>query len=256
MLNSGMFRKKKVYFTQVSNTALRDTKLSLKAKGLYALIQSYITIEDFTLYKNFLMKQCKEGKDGFQSTWNELIKAGYLKQYKLRTKTGVFYYEYDLLDTPIIEKNPDAENPHMDKSDMEKPDVYIDTDLNNTNLNNTNKSSSSNNNEEEDLKYKKLIDKCKELNIKLSLKQLTKLMSLYDPLQVLRALEKTFVVASEKKISNGYNYIATIIENNMKQNITNITINKESKVGFNNFTQRERTEGYYDDLEKKLLGWE
>ena len=79
---TGLFRKKKVYFKQVSNSALSDNSLSLKAKGLYALIQSYITIEDFTLYKNYLLKQCKEGKDGFQSTWNELIKAGYLVQYK------------------------------------------------------------------------------------------------------------------------------------------------------------------------------
>ena len=53
MRNSGTFRKKKIYFSQVSNEALRDENLSLKAKGLYALIQSYITIENFILYKDF-----------------------------------------------------------------------------------------------------------------------------------------------------------------------------------------------------------
>jgi hypothetical protein len=48
-MENGSFRKKKTYFSQVSNEALRDNTLSLKAKGLYALIQSYITIENFTL---------------------------------------------------------------------------------------------------------------------------------------------------------------------------------------------------------------
>ena len=31
--NNGLFRKKKVYFSQVSNEALRDQELSLKAKN-------------------------------------------------------------------------------------------------------------------------------------------------------------------------------------------------------------------------------
>ena len=51
--NNGKFRKKKIYFTQVSNYALRDKYLSFSAKGLYSLIQSYITIPDFDLYKSF-----------------------------------------------------------------------------------------------------------------------------------------------------------------------------------------------------------
>ena len=49
---SGYFRKKKINFTMVSNSALDDDTLSLKAQGLYAKIQRYITIEGFKLYKN------------------------------------------------------------------------------------------------------------------------------------------------------------------------------------------------------------
>jgi hypothetical protein len=56
MSENGVFRKKKVYFAQVSNEALRNSKLSLKAKGLYSLIQSYITIENFILYKKVIYK--------------------------------------------------------------------------------------------------------------------------------------------------------------------------------------------------------
>lgn len=256
--NNGVFRKKKVYFTQVSNVALRDTKLSLKAKGLYALIQSYITIEDFTLYKNHLSKQCKEGRDGFHSAWNELIKAGYLKQYRIRNEKGVFYYEYDLLDTPEpITENPHTENPYTENPHTVNPCIYKETNKKNTNLNNTKSSSSNTNNKEEEyLAYKELIDKCKELDIGLSLKEITKLMSLYDQIKVLRALEKTFNVAKDKKIPNGYNYVATIIENDMKQNVTNISVNKTSKNSFNNYAQREISEEEYNDIERRLLGWD
>ena len=50
---SGMIRKKRTYYAQVSNVALRDETLSLKAKGLLAIIESYLTLDGFTLYKDF-----------------------------------------------------------------------------------------------------------------------------------------------------------------------------------------------------------
>lgn len=172
MSNGGRFRSKRVYFTQVSNSLIRDDKISLKAKGLYSLIQSYITIEDFVLYKDFLRSQCKEGRDSFQGAWDELKKNGYLMQYKIKDENGKFNYEYDLLDEPIIKevvnntkpkkpKKTKVKNeknlPHTEKPIMELPHTgfphtdfpdtgfpgtenrgYINnTNLNNTNLNNT-----------------------------------------------------------------------------------------------------------------------
>ena len=115
----GAFRPKRVYFSQVSNEALRDKNLSLKGKGLYALIQSYITIDNFTLYKDTLKSVCKEGSDGFDSAWRELKKQGYLKQYKMQGERGKICYEYELLDIPkkklIIVKDDDKTNsPHTD----------------------------------------------------------------------------------------------------------------------------------------------
>lgn len=97
---NGAFRKKKVYFSQVSNTALRDKNLSLKAKGLYALITSYITLEDFTLYKDYLMSLSTDKKDGFNRVWDELKSHGYLVQYSIRNESGQYVYEYELLDEP------------------------------------------------------------------------------------------------------------------------------------------------------------
>ena len=106
-IKNGAFRKKRVYFTQVSNHALRDPDLSLKAKGLYSLIQSYLTIEDFILYKNTLRKQCKEGEKAFESAWKELKDVGYLIQYKLKGDRGEFYYEYELVDEVEPDKKED-----------------------------------------------------------------------------------------------------------------------------------------------------
>ena len=122
---NGVFKKKKVYFSQISNTALRDRNLSLKAKGLYSLIQSYITIEDFTLYKTTLMKNCMEGETAFQNAWNELKDAGYLLQIRHKNSKGTFVYEYDLLD--VSENKPYPQKPPYGKVGI----------LNNTDYNNT-----------------------------------------------------------------------------------------------------------------------
>ena len=175
---SGQFRKKKIHFTQVSNMALRDPALSLKAKGLYSLINSYITMENYTLYKNKLKQDVKEGEKAFESTWNGLKSCGYLIQYRLQDpKTKQFYYEYELLDEADIElankihnsqnRKKQEEKSHtpkkvgmdkkfektkkaiptkregMDNGYSGKVGVYNNTNLNNTNLNNTTSSSSS-----------------------------------------------------------------------------------------------------------------
>lgn len=104
--NGGCFRRKKVNFSTVSNEILRDDTISLKAKGLYALIQSYITLENFTLYKGFLQSHCCEGEKAFESTWKELKDTGYLLQYRMQGEKGMFYYEYELADFPEISPVP------------------------------------------------------------------------------------------------------------------------------------------------------
>ena len=113
---SGAFRKKKTSFAQVSNIALRDKDLSLKAKGLLALIESYLTLENFTLYKQFLINKSTDGETSFRGAWKELKDKGYLIQHKLKdNETKQFYYEYEICD------NPQVENPHMANEQMESP---------------------------------------------------------------------------------------------------------------------------------------
>lgn len=173
---NGAFRKKKIYFSQVSNVAIRDKKLSLRAKGLYSLISSYITLEDFTLYKNYLISLSEDGKDSFNRTWDELKGAGYLVQYQVRNDNGQYVYEYELFDEPIelsdedraaaeqkeanriarnkrkqenkkLKEQPQTETPPMEKTTdgvsttgsatTGESVSLITTDLNNTDVNNT-----------------------------------------------------------------------------------------------------------------------
>lgn len=110
---AGAFRKKKTSFAQVSNIALRDETLSLKAKGLLALIESYLSLDNFILYKQFLINKSKDGETAFRSAWKELKDKGYLIQYKLKNEeTKQFYYEYEVCDSPQVE-NPHVANKHI-----------------------------------------------------------------------------------------------------------------------------------------------
>ena len=97
----------------ISNTLIRDQRLSLRAKGLYILIESFITIPGFTLYKGYLMKQCTEGSRAFDSAWKELKECGYLIQYKMRQGSNRFYYEYELLDDPMEQEVCNPLDPHF-----------------------------------------------------------------------------------------------------------------------------------------------
>ena len=69
MMDNGTFRKKNG-FTITGNTLTRDKKLSLKAKGLYLLISSYITFEDITLTKSFIFSMCVEKEKAFEHDLN------------------------------------------------------------------------------------------------------------------------------------------------------------------------------------------
>lgn len=101
---SGVFRKK-TNFAAVSNSALKDKRLSLKAKGLYALIQAYITMPDKPLMKSQLIEKCKEGEKAFDTAWKELKNCGYLKIYRSPTgEDDQFQYEYELLDEADLSK--------------------------------------------------------------------------------------------------------------------------------------------------------
>lgn len=95
---NNLFANKGIHFNQKKNEILQNNKLSLKAKGLYALIQNIVSINfQYSLCKTDIEKFCKEGTTSFNRAWNELKQAGYIKQYKLKKADGTFYYRYELL---------------------------------------------------------------------------------------------------------------------------------------------------------------
>lgn len=162
MSSNGSFRKREKPFVMICHTVARDENLSFKAKGLYLLIESYLSIPDWTLYKDFLMSKSKEGRDAFNSAWKELKDKGYLKQTKTKSEEGKWIYVYDLLETPIIDPKPeeinikepeindptdqipDTENPYVGKTGVENSGVentplYNNNEYNNNKYNNNNK---------------------------------------------------------------------------------------------------------------------
>lgn len=92
----GFFRSKKG-FTVVQNGITKDVTISLKAKGLYLVIQSYITMPNKKWTKEDFLRLTKEGRKAFDSAWNELKNSGYLKVHFM-PDNGKWRTEYELLD--------------------------------------------------------------------------------------------------------------------------------------------------------------
>ena len=73
-------------YTVMANYHLRDTSLSLKAKGLLSLMLSLPEGWDYTT--KGLACICKDGVDSICSTVKELENAGYVQRRRLRNELG------------------------------------------------------------------------------------------------------------------------------------------------------------------------
>ena len=90
-------------YTTMSNYHLRDTNLSLKAKGLLSV---FLSLPDEWHYSiSGLMKISKEGRDCLTAVIKELEKAGYLVRYQSRDETGkIVGIEYVIYEKPQAEQ--------------------------------------------------------------------------------------------------------------------------------------------------------
>ena len=90
-------------YTTMSNYHLRDTNLSLKAKGLLSV---FLSLPDEWHYSiSGLMKITKEGRDCLTAVIKELEKAGYLIRYQSRDETGkIVGIEYVIYEKPQAEQ--------------------------------------------------------------------------------------------------------------------------------------------------------
>lgn len=108
-------------YTVMSNYHLKDTSLSLKAKGLLSMFLSFP--EDWNYSTRGLAAICKEGVDAIGSTIKELEKAGYIIRRQLRGANGrITDTEYIIYEKP---QPPEPSAPDADEPDMPPPDTAL-----------------------------------------------------------------------------------------------------------------------------------
>lgn len=118
-------------YTVMSNYHLKDTGLTLKAKGLLSMMLSLPDEWNYTT--RGLASICKESVETIGKTLRELENAGYLTRRQLRGKNGrITDTEYTIFEKPVKPQTepappdtalPGTENPDMVNPDMETPDI-------------------------------------------------------------------------------------------------------------------------------------
>ncbi|MBD8986994.1 MAG: helix-turn-helix domain-containing protein [Clostridiales bacterium] len=106
-------------YTVMSNHHLRNTELSLKAKGLLSLMLSLPDNWDYTT--KGLARICKDGVDSICAAVRELEEHGYVIRERVRNENGQLgSIEYTILEQPA-EPSPERENPVQVKPILENP---------------------------------------------------------------------------------------------------------------------------------------
>ena len=106
-------------YTVMSNHHLRNTELSLKAKGLLSLMLSLPDNWDYTT--KGLARICKDGVDSICAAVRELEEHGYVIRERVRGANGELgSIEYTILEQPA-ESSPERENPVQVKPILENP---------------------------------------------------------------------------------------------------------------------------------------
>ena len=109
-------------YTVMSNHHLKDTALSLKAKGLLSMFLSFP--DDWNYSTRGLAAICKEGVEAIGNTIKELEKAGYIVRRQLRGANGrITDTEYVIYEQPQEPPDPDAGGPDTTPPDMGQPDT-------------------------------------------------------------------------------------------------------------------------------------
>ena len=87
-------------YTTIYNEVLRDRTLSLNAKGLFAVIKSFIGLPGFALSKRRLSYACSDSGYLLNTAWKELKQKGYLQHYFSQSENGAFCHVYNLMQHP------------------------------------------------------------------------------------------------------------------------------------------------------------
>ena len=105
-------------YTVMSNHHLKNTRLSLKSKGLLSVMLSLPEEWDYTA--KGLSSICKEGIDAINAAVKELEQEGYIKRTRVRNAKGqLTTTEYVIYEEPQLEESvstPTRENPIVDRN--------------------------------------------------------------------------------------------------------------------------------------------
>ena len=108
-------------YTVMSNHHLKDTNLSLKAKGLLSLMLSLP--DDWNFNMRGLSSICKEGLEAIGNALKELEKAGYMVRNQLRGANGrITDTEYIIYERP---QEPAPAGPDTAGPDTPPPDTTL-----------------------------------------------------------------------------------------------------------------------------------
>lgn len=185
-------------YTVMSNHHLRNTELSLKAKGLLSLMLSLPENWDYTT--KGLAAICKDGIDSISSCIRELEKHGYIIRERMRNEKGqLTTIEYTILEQPKSappeREKPIRENPVLDIPAQAEPIQENTAQLN------TNKSN------------------IKELN--------TDISNTYS----IKSYQKEPEPAKEKSDRIGYDEVETyrqIIKENIDYDVLGVNLNRDA----------------------------
>ena len=111
-------------YTVMSNHHLRNTELSLKAKGLLSLMLSLPENWDYTT--KGLARICKDGVDSICAGVRELEEQGYVIRERVRNSNGQLgAIEYTILEQPrppeLKQEKPERENPVQANPVLDSP---------------------------------------------------------------------------------------------------------------------------------------
>lgn len=113
----------KSHFVQLPNQMLRDNSISLRARGLLAMVLTHQ--EEWVITKSWITEQVKEGKQAVASTFRELERSGYAVMHEDRNEVGkILSRTWTFHDSPVPESDRsqatnrtsssvrEGENPH------------------------------------------------------------------------------------------------------------------------------------------------
>lgn len=130
--------KKNSNYTVMSNRHLRESGMSLKAKGLMSQMLSMPDGWRFSV--KGLQTMSRDGRDSIIAALRELERFGYLTRTKSHGESGKFSgCEYEIRESPFTEnpytEKPNTENPNLINKDVGDKDNVGDEYLNDESIN-------------------------------------------------------------------------------------------------------------------------